>query len=748
MLAPLSSGIVSESPPPSPMLPATDIGFANPATIVVNPDTGAVHSENTDGSVTISFGGKGGEQKETDFDDNLAEIIDESTLNMMGEEILRGVEEDIRSRQDWEDTFNRGLDLLGLKLEEASGDVASGGNISRVHHPLLLEAAVRYQATASAELLPASGPVKARDDDPLATPNDVTIAEAFEKDFNHYLTVVRKEYYPDYRRMLFGQGFCGNGFKKVYKCPIRKAPVSDYVAAKDLIVSNDIISLLNASRVTQRLTMRHSVMKRLQLNGHFREVSLVQPTSAPTQTDMKIGSIEGLDRQMGIAADHPYTIYECYTEYDIPGFEHKNDDDKETGLPLPYRITIDKDSRKILEVRRNWKESDPDFMARQRFVKYGYVPGFGFYDYGLVHLLGQTTRALTAIERQLIDAGQFSNFPGVLISDVGGRQETTQIRVPPGGAQVIKTAGLPIGQVVMALPYKEPSAVLVNIAAAIEENGRRLGSTAEVNVGEGRADVPVGTTIALIEQSTKLMASVHKQNHEAQQQEFLLLKELFEEDPACLWKFAKTPARKWEQMEEFSDITLVPASDPNVPSHIHRVMQATGLAQMAQASGNTLNKRAVESILLTTLGYSPSALQLPLDKIPPNMGDPSKMAKIQLDAMKQKDKQAATAATLQSKQQESQISFANDQAERESREKIQHLKTVGNVLQVHMQTQAEMSKHTNQHIYDTVGDSMERSHGLAKQAKDHAHDREQQGFQRAHEKEIAKQQKDVVSSNE
>ncbi len=496
-------------------------------------------------------------------------------------------------------------------------------------------------------------------------------------------------------------------------------------------------------------------MKRLQLNGHFREVDLSQPTSAPTQTDLKIGAIEGLDRQMGIPADHPYTIYECYTEYDIPGFEHEDEDGRETGLPLPYRVTIDKDSRKVLEVRRNWKEGDEDFMARQRFVKYGYVPGFGFYDYGLVHLLGQTTRALTAIERQLIDAGQFSNFPGVLLSDVGGRQETTQIRVPPGGAQVIKTAGLPIGNVVMPLPYKEPSAVLVQIAAAIEDNGRRLGSTAEVNVGEGRADVPVGTTIALIEQSTKLMASVHKQNHEAQQQEFLLLKELFEEDPESLWKFAKTPQREWQQSEEFSDITLVPASDPNVPSHIHRVMQSTALAQMAQTPGNTLDKRAVESILLTTLGYSPAALQIPISQVQPNMGDPSKMAKIHLDAVKQKDKQASTAATLQSKQQEAKLSFVNDQAERESREKIQHLKTIGNVLQVHMQTQAEMAKHSNQHIYDTISSDLEYKQGLSKQARDHHQENIQQAFQHQHEagladqqNDLAKRQQDMVSSND
>lgn len=731
-------------------LPPIDIGFTPKNTIVVNPDTGAIHSEQMDGSVTISFGDEKIETEDTEFNDNLAKTISDSTLNLMAEEIMRGIDEDERSRKDWEDTYNRGIDLLGIKLEDPTSDVSVSGNISKVHHPLLIEAVVLYQAKASAELLPSSGPVKARDDSPTTDPERVALSAAMEKDFNHYLTVTRKEYYPDTRRMLFAQGFCGNGFKKVYRCPLRKAPVSDYVAAKDLIVSNDAVSLSNASRITHRAPMRQSTMKRLQLNGHFRKCDLSQPNSNVSSIDRKIGEVEGIDKQISLPSDHLYTIYECYTEYDIPGFRHKDENDEETGLPLPYRITLDKDSRKILEVRRNWKEGDEDYTAIQRFVKYGYIPGLGFYDYGLVHLLGQTARALTAIERQLIDAGQFSNFPGLLLSDVGGRQETTQIRVSPGGAHVIKTGGLPIGQVVMSLPYKEPSGVLVNIAKAVEDNGRRLGGTAEVQVGEGRADVPVGTTIAMIEQSTKVEAAVHKQNHESQFQEFLLLKELFEEDPEALWKFARTPARKWQISQEISDAELIPCSDPNTPSHIHRVMKATALSQVAATAPALYNQRAVHSVLLTVLGYTPSSLLNPEGagqgaQMPPQ--DPAKMAKVQVEAGKLEEKKKSTMINAVLKAQQLTEEMKDREAERESREKVQKMKTVGAIAQQELQAKNTEQQQMRKARADLIEKAMDHGKDVTKLSMDHKKDMVMQARDHAHEKGVAESNNNMLSSD-
>lgn len=750
MTATLAPSIVSAHPASSPMLPAKEIGLTPENTITIDPQSGAVHTENGDGSVTISFGPESDiDTDDMDFDANLADgLIPDSILNVMAENILRGIDEDLRSRRDWEDTFNRGIDLLGLKLEDPSSDVSTTGNISKVHHPLLIEAVVRYQANANAELLPAAGPVKVRDDDPDGSdPERTRMAEAFERDFNHYLTVDRKEYYPDTSRMFFGQGFCGNGFKKVYRCPLRKAPVSDYVSAPDLIVSNDVTSLSNAARITHRTYMRQAVMVRMQLSGHYRWVEMSTPNQEVTEVDKKIGGVEGIDKQITLPDNYLHCVYETYTEYDVPGLEHKDGDGDKTGLPLPYRVSIEKSSRKILEVRRNWKEDDQDYMPRTRFVHYGYVPGLGFYHYGLVHLLGQTTRALTTIERLLIDAGMFANFPGVLLSDAGGKQETTQIRVPPGGSTVIKCGGLPLGQVVMPLPYKEPGGALLNIAKEIEDDARRLGGTNEINVGEGRADVPVGTTLAMIEQATKMEGAVHKQNHRAQQEEFLLLKELFEEDPESLTKFNKKPAYKWQTAEEIADHDLVPASDPNTPSHIHRVMKATGLAQTAQMAPQLYNMYAVHTTLLTTLGYNPKALLLP-----PGSGqqgpqiDPAKMAKVQTDQKKVEAHLQETAMNTKAKSDQTAAEMQDRAAERQSRENVQKMKTMGAMAQQKEQEQHDEAKEARGLRAESFGRHQDHQHAMQEQQLGHQHDMDQQFSQQQHEKAVAESKDNMVSS--
>lgn len=732
-----------------PVAAPIHVGLGQPSnSVIVNPQTGAVHVSNPDGSITISFNGKDtDEEKDTEFDDNLATIIDESTLNAMGEEILRGIEEDIRSRIEWEQTLERGMELLGLRLDEIQNQDATGaGNISKVYHPILIEAVVRYQANASAELLPSQGPVKVRDDNPQVDPQRVEMAEAFEKDFNHYLTVTRKEYYPDTRRMLFAQGFCGNGFKKIYRCPIRKMPVSDYVAAQDLIVSNDIVSLTNAGRVTHRTKMRHSTLIRMQLAGAYRKVELTQPVTQPTTTEQAIGALEGINKNVVLPSDHMHTLYECYTEYDLPGFKHKDEDGELTGLALPYRITIEKDSRKVMEVRRNWKENDEDKMPRRRFVHYGYIPGFGFYHIGLVHLLGQSARALTAMERIQIDSGMFSVFPGVVISDAGGRQETTTLRVPPAGMTVIKTGGMPLRDVMMPLPYKEPSSALLNVSKSVEDNARRLGGTAEINVGEGRADVPVGTTIALIEQATKVEGAVHKQNHEAQQEEFLLLKELFEEEPDALTRFNKTPARKWETAQEIIDQDIVPASDPNTPSHIHRVMKATGLLQLSAQSAD-MNKRAVETTVLATLGYSPSAyLNPPGQGAPGPQADPAKMAKVAVEQKKVDAKSQETIINAKLKAGETQAEMQNNERERQSRENIQHMKTIGTVMQQKEQQRADEAKEIRGLGADHLSRQQEHEHALTENSQDHQHTLEEQARDHAHEKDVAESSDNMVSS--
>lgn len=697
----------------------------------IDPKTGDILIYNEDGSVTVRKPTGIGKSSRSNpkFDDNLAEDIAETDLDMIASMLLEGIEDDIESRRDWENTFKTGINLLGLKLEEPSADVVSG-SVSKVWHPLLLEAVVKGQSNAMAELLPVSGPVKVRDDEPEddlpmlpAQPQPVVspqipgaspsstppegiaamghngppvldreqLADAFEKDFNHYLTVVDKPYYADFDKMLFTLFFGGCTFRKVYIDPLLQRPISRYINPIDLIVSNEAVSLDDAARITHRSRPRRATIKRMQLSGQWRDIELQQPNQVLTDVENKERSISG---QAMIApklqSDHRYEVYECYTELDLVGFEHK-EKGKETGLPLPYRVTIEKDSRKILEIRRNWKENDKNFKSRRRFVKYGVIPGFGLYDYGYIQLLGNTARTLTGIERQLLDAGQFSNFPGFLISKQGQRQETTVIRLSPGTGQEIDTGGLPIGQVCMPLPYKEPSAVLAAISEKVAADGRQLASTAEIPVGEGRADVPVGTIIAMIEQSTKVMAAAHKRQHASQQEEFELLRELFAENPQTLWKFAKSPARKWEQAEEFTDLELVPASDPNVPSHIHRIMQATAVIQVVQQLGPLGNPVEAAKRAFRILGIQDmEALFLapqPQMGAPPNPAAATaaaKMAELQLkaqqqqqdNAIKQAENQRQAAEAVQQgnlKMQETQMRMADSAADRETKLQIERM---------------------------------------------------------------------------
>lgn len=716
-----------------------------------DPVTGELITPQDDGSVIIGEPPKDNKSVFKGFYENLADKIDDYKLATIAEDILQGINADLESRRDWEASIEKGIDLLGLKIESATSEVGGSGTISKVYHPLLLEAVIRYQANARSELLPANGPVKVRDDEPvvpqpkpIAPPQPVPptgglmppqpmpppappfappppqtmaagivpnmghnggpplddepsldrdiIANAFELDYNHYLTTVAKEYYPDFDRMLFSLGLIGVAFRKMYHCALRRRPVDEWVPAQDLIISNEATELYNAGRFTHRTKMRNAVVRRMQAAGVYRDVELGYANETVEGVDSKIKQVVGIDPQPRLPADHRHTIYEAYVDLDLPGYEE--------DFPVPYRITIDKDSRMVLEIRRNWKEDDEDFKALRRFVKYGIIPGLGFYDYGFIHILGNTSRALTAIERQLLDAGQFANFPGMLFSKMGMKQPSNQIRVSPGSGHEIDTGGLPIQQVVMPLPYKEPSAVLAGLAQTVAQDGMRLGGSAELPVGEGTADIPVGTMIAMIEQATKPMSAVHKRNHATQQEEYEILRELFAEDPTALWKFAKTPARKWQQAEEFMDLELVPAADPNTPSHIHRIMQATALMQLSGQAPQLYDMRAVHEKALNVLGIGDTdSLMAP----PPNPNAPppppppqvqEKLVEAQARQQEQQREMQQTALEGQQRIQQQALKNQNDQANRESHEQIAALKLVGD----HQKTQQAAHSTAQAHL--------------------------------------------------
>lgn len=569
-----------------------------------------------DGTIQISFP-EPEPQKDVEFDANLAEHIDDFQLGRIAETLLEAIEEDERNRSEWIQQRADGLDLLGWKIERpGGGNVGTSSTAvpgqSTVRDGILGEACDRFQANAFAELCPAEGPCKVVDYGSETTKTD-GLANEFEKDMNFYLTGgggpgTATEYYPDTREMLFWTGYASGMFKKVYKCPLRNRPVSERVDGADLIIPSNATDLHNAGRITHQINMRQSVMKRMQLLGNYRKVDLTAPTPQPNVLTTKQANVVGMNPNPQREPDQDYTIYECYCELDIEGFEHqqKGDDGKlePTGLPLPYKVTMDKDSRIILEIRRNWNppkpaenspdeedaEGDPLPVAKIPFVLFPYATGLGIYGTGLLHRLGNYAMALTAMLRECIDAGMFASFPGFLFAKPMGRQLQNEFRVPPGGGAPIDVSacGNNINNAVMPLPYKDVSTAMVALMQQTRETAARYGGTAESPTGEGVVNAPVGSVLAAIDQATRIEGGVHKALYAAQREELGLFKELFRDDPEALFRGNKRPALGADQAKRIArfklaleNCDLVPASDPNVPSHMHRLAKANSYLQMA-----------------------------------------------------------------------------------------------------------------------------------------------------------------------
>ena len=595
--------------------------------------TGTTQVELPDGMVQVTFGPPAKPQKSTDFGVNLADELSDAELSTIAEKLLLGIEQDSQSRAAWLENMSSGISLLGLEIKNARGAAASGATpaegTSTVDHPLLLEAVLRFQANARGELLPSDGPVKIRNDGEENSLSD-RLAQALEKDLNHYLTKTAKEYYPDTDRMLLMLGFSGISFKKGFHDPIKRRPVIASIDSKDLIVSNASTDIDGAGRVTHRIMMRPSTLRRMQLVGAYRDITLPMQgmAAAKNPVDAKIDQTQGIAPATYTEPDdQDRELYECYCEIEVPGFEHQMEDDKTgqkvpTGLPLPYRVVIDREARTILEIRRNWEEDDLFCLPRNRIVAYIFIPGLGFYGIGLLNILGNATKAVTAAWRLMIDAGMFSNFPGFLYLKSLAKQLTNQFRIPPGGGMPIDTNGNDIRASVMPLPYKDPSGVFIQLIENIATTAQRVGGTAELQVGEGKQDAPVGTTLAMIEQATKLMSAVHKRLHQAQGQEFGMLKSLLMEDPEALWRHNKkskvleilvkeagqqplvdaevaAEARHREMfLAALADCELVPAADPNTSSQTERYMKVVAMRQMAQSNQNIdldkVDKRAFQ----------------------------------------------------------------------------------------------------------------------------------------------------------
>lgn len=726
--------------------------------------------EDDDGGVTIDFGdGKDDDDLEdpldNDHNENIAEDMEEDELSSIASDLLDGIERDKASRQEWMDTRALGISLLGLTIEksraDAGGSSAPVEGMSTVRHPLLLNATVSFQATARGELLPASGPVKVRNDSPIAPQallqttsaqqqlsdslsTKDELATALEKDMNHYLTSTATEYVPDTDRMLFYVGFGGDGFKKVYNCPLRRRPVSESVDAEDLIVSNAATDMYNAARITHRIKMKRSTMRRMQISEAYLDIDLALPAIAESNpVDKKKEEISGVKQVFQRPEDKDYEVYECYCELDLDKYAPKQFKGK--GLPLPYIVVMEHESRKVLSVRRNWEEEDKECMACRYFVQFPFIRGLGFYGLGFIHLLGNVTNTLTAAWRLILDNGMFANFPGFLYTKTFGRQNSNIFRIGPGTGQPMDIpAGQRIQDAIMNLPYKEVGPSFSTFISHLEDVGAKLGAVADISIGEGKQDAPVGTTLALIEQNTKVLDSAHKRLHAAQAEEFKLLKDCFRRDPEAFWRHNKRPTIQWRKqqfLQALEDNDLVPVADPNNPTSLHRMAKGALIKQLQQASPEIYDKVAVDMRVLRVSNVDPEGLFLAKPVTPPP--DPKLLAVL---AKAQKDTVDAQLAHLELQLKTAQAAggHQNEVADRESNERIEQMKI--KIEELHLQQEQLIHGQEQQRAQQTHQMEMAQNQQAHEQKLGFQTEQQQHKMQLAQHEAVGGAVKDVASA--
>lgn len=701
-------------PEPEPIKDATTLALEDgDLDGAIDHDKDILTVELPDGSISINLSPlKSPASESKNHDDNLVYHIDDATLSQIGSTLFRLISDDDRARGERLEHLRCGLDLLAVKLEQPKSEATQEG-ISVVRHPILLEAILRFQANESGELMPADGPVKVRNDGGETEQTD-SIANALEQDLNHYLTVGCPEYYPDTDKMIFALGFSGSQYRKVYHHPIKRRPIAEWVPEQDMILSDGAVSLESCGRITQVISMRPSVFRRMQLAGVYRDVPLSSPAmQMGNKVDEKIDQIVGvMPTHSTDEAENDRTIWECYCELDLKGFEHEEKGEV-TGLPLPYRVTLDKDSQQVLEIRRWWKEGDDTFTRKEVFVEYIFVPGFGAYGIGLLHILGNAATALTGAWRLALDNGMMANFPGFLYAKQAGQQQQMTVRVPPGAGAPIDTAGLPIKDAIMPLPYRDITPGFAGIIKDVEQVAQRVGGTAETNVGEGVQNAPVGTTIALIEQATKVLSAVHKRLCRAQAREFQMLKELLKETPEVLWRYNPQPsmgapasdeeAHRQKIIAALNSSNIVPQADPNTASQSARIQKGIALATRADQHPDRYDGMAVEKYLLEMINIE-QADEL-LVKVPPQAPPPdpskvadsqakmltaqAKMADVQLKSATAKTDAAIKMQETQTKALDSRTDAQNRAADRESNERLELLR-VARETAIHPEMQQEV----------------------------------------------------------
>ena len=564
---------------------------------IEDPESVSIHGDGID----IELGKADAEEE--GFDDNLAEYISEKELTTLAGDLLGDFEDDIAARKDWIQTYVDGLELLGMKIEERTEpwEGACG-----VYHPLLSEALVKFQAETIMETFPAAGPVKTQIIG-KETPEKKDASIRVQDDMNYQLTDVMLEYRPEHERMIWGLGLSGNAFKKVYFDPALDRQVAMFVPAEDMVVPYGASSLESADRVTHVMRKTENEVKRLQYEGFYREVDLDEPSGSLDEVEKKIAE------KMGFRAttDDRYKLLEMHVSLDLPGYEDEEDGEP-TGLALPYVVTIEKGTQEILSIRRNWRPEDENKQKRQHFVHYGYVPGFGFYCFGLIHLVGAFAKSGTSLIRQLVDAGTLSNLPGGFKTR-GLRVKGDDTPIAPGEFRDVDIPSGAIKDNLMTLPYKEPSQVLYSLLGTIVEEGRRFASAADIQVSDMSANSPVGTTLAILERTLKVMSAVQARIHYSMKQELRLLKEIIRDYTPEEYDYEPVDGRARAKKGDYELVTVIPVSDPNAATMAQKIVQYQAVLQLAQGAPQIYNMPVLHRQMLEVLGIRNAQKLVPME---------------------------------------------------------------------------------------------------------------------------------------
>jgi hypothetical protein len=538
-----------------------------------------------------------------DFYNNIAEEIDESELQSLGAEMLAYVQDDLDSRKDWERTYKEGLVLLGLKYEERTEpwDGACG-----VFHPMITEAVVRFQSETIMETFPAQGPVKTKIIGKDTRQKEEAAARVKE-DMNYELTERMPEFRMEHERMLWNLPATGSAFKKVYFDPNLQRQTSVFVPAEDIIVAYGTVGLESAERVTHRMYKTSNEIRKLQVAGFYRDIELGEPTRSKNELQEK------KDKESGMSAinDDRYVLYEIHANLDLPGYEDMEDDEP-TGIAIPYVITVIEGTNDILSIRRNYYEDDDTKKRRDHFVHYVYIPGFGFYGFGLFHLIGGFAKSATSIMRQLVDAGTLSNLPGGLKSR-GLRIKGDDTPIAPGEFRDVDVGSGALRDNILPLPYKEPSGTLYQLLGTIVEEGRRFAATADMKISDMSAQAPVGTTLALLERMLKVMSAVQARVHYAFKHELKLLSAIIRDYTDDDYDYDPASGPRVAKRADYDMVEIIPVSDPNAATMSQRVVQYQAVIQLAQMAPQVYDIPALHRQMLEVLGIRNAAKLVPME---------------------------------------------------------------------------------------------------------------------------------------